>query len=120
MTATQAGGAALAARAPAEALSSTNPLRPSLLEGGLGLSSPPLSALQSGGFAAELERLVGDARGRAAVSQESVEAFARTEQPGRIHEVLIAATKAEISLRTLVTVRNKLVDAYKDLLHVTT
>lgn len=86
---------------------------------GAALQAPALQAAV-GGFSAELSRLVDDVRERGTVAQGEVEGFARVETPGRVHEVLIAATKAEIALRTMVTVRNKLVDAYKELLHVTT
>lgn len=71
------------------------------------------------GFSALLDRMVRDARQRDVTAQEAVESFARGDDPGRIHEVMVAATKAEIALRTMTSVRNKLLEAYRDLQHVT-
>ena len=36
-----------------------------------------------------------------------------------VKNIRVAVSKAEISLRTLATVRSKLVEAYRELLHVT-
>ena len=64
--------------------------------------------------------LLDDARSRDVQAQRAVEAFARTDDPGRIHETMVAVSKSEIALRTVVAVRNKLLDAYRDLQQVTT
>ncbi len=37
---------------------------------------------------------------------------------GRIHESLMAVDRADISLRLLVTVRNKIVDAYREVMQM--
>jgi flagellar hook-basal body complex protein FliE len=109
------------------------PLSPSLLPAlsatptsGASLEFPtlPTRAARPGGadgegFSALLDRMVREARGRDVVAQEAVESFARGDDPGRIHEVMVAATKAEIALRTMTSVRNKLLEAYRDLQHVT-
>ena len=73
-----------------------------------------------GGLAGAFNQLVDDARRRDVIAQDAVESFARNEDPGRIHETMVAVSKAEISLRTLASVRNKLIEAYHELLHVTT
>ncbi len=71
-------------------------------------------------FSGQLGELLADSRQRDTEAQEAVESFSRTDDPGRIHETMIALSKAEISLRTVASVRNKLIDAYRELLHVTT
>lgn len=79
--------------------------------GSLGDAPPP-------GALSPFERLLDEARVRDVVAQQAVEQFARGGDPGRIHEVMIAASKAEIALRTVASVRTKLLDAYRDLQHV--
>jgi flagellar hook-basal body complex protein FliE len=72
-----------------------------------------------GGFAPALQRLLDHARQRDVVAQQAVDRFARGDDPGRIHETMVAVSKAEIALRTVAAVRNKLLEAYRDLQHVT-
>lgn len=106
------------------------PLSPALLPAlsaaptsGASLEFPTLPSRRAEGagegFSALLDRMVRDARQRDVTAQEAVESFARGDDPGRIHEVMVAATKAEIALRTMTSVRNKLLEAYRDLQHVT-
>ncbi len=75
---------------------------------------------ESPGYAGAFGQLLDEARHRDVIAQDAIEAFARNEDPGRIHETMVAMSKAEISLRTFSSVRNKLIDAYHELLHVTT
>lgn len=63
--------------------------------------------------------LLEDARDKDVQAQRAIEAFARSDDPGRLHETMVAVSKSEIALRTVVAVRNKLLDAYRDLQHVT-
>lgn len=99
---------------PLDLVSSGGALAP--IGGGGGLGAPVNPGALSGAFS----QLIDDARKRDVVAQDAVESFARNEDPGRIHETMVAVSKAEISLRTLASVRNKLIDAYHELLHVTT
>lgn len=80
---------------------------------------PGGSARSPEGFGSLLAQMVEDARRRDVEAQQRIEAFARGEEPGRIHEIMVAVTKAEIALRTVVSVRNKLLEAYRDLQHMT-
>lgn len=52
---------------------------------------------------------------RAAV--KVVEGVARGAE-GRIHETLMAVERADISMRLLVTVRNKVIDAYREVMQM--
>lgn len=88
-----------------------DPLQLLPAQGSSGAPATPMAAFAN---------VLDEARLRGEQSQAAIESFSRVDQPGRIHETVVAATKAEISLRTLVTVRNKLLEAYRDLLHVTT
>ncbi|MCS6915111.1 MAG: flagellar hook-basal body complex protein FliE [Myxococcota bacterium] len=71
------------------------------------------------GFGSLLAQMIEDARRHDVEAQQRIEAFAQAEEPGRIHEIMVAVAKAEIALRTVVSVRNKLLEAYRDLQHMT-
>ena len=47
----------------------------------------------------------------------AVETFARGAE-GKLHETLLAVDKADISLKFLVTVRNRLLDAYREMMRM--
>ena len=47
----------------------------------------------------------------------NIENFAIGKQPN-IHEVMIATEKADISLRFLLQIRNKLLDAYQEIMRI--
>src|SRR4051812_11350337 len=91
------------------------PGRSSLVDLDRAEDGDPTAARASGGV---FGRLLDDARARDVQAQQSVEAFARSDDPGRLHETMVAVSKAEIALRTVAAVRNKLMDAYRDLQHV--
>lgn len=69
------------------------------------------------GFADTLRDLVADAAARQAEAGARVERFAGAG-PGELHEIAIAGSKAEIAFRLLVSVRNKLIDAYREVMRM--
>lgn len=97
-----------------------HPLAATLPQSGAALAFDGLPGADAAGFQGALFRALDDARQRDVVAQQAVEAFARGDDQGRLHETMLALSKAEISLRTVASVRSKLVDAYRELLHVTT
>ena len=48
---------------------------------------------------------------------EATEMFARGEE-GEIHQSMLAMERADISLRFLVSVRNKALEAYREIMHM--
>jgi flagellar hook-basal body complex protein FliE len=54
-----------------------------------------------------------------AAATRAIQTFANGAQ-GNLHETLLAVDKAEISLKLLVTVRNRLVDAYREVMRMGT
>ena len=50
-------------------------------------------------------------------AQRAVDSFAKG-MDGRIHETMITVEKADISLKYIVAVRNKLIEAYKEILRM--
>ena len=50
-------------------------------------------------------------------AQRAMESFAKG-MDGRIHETMITVEKADISLKYMVAVRNKLIEAYKEIMRM--
>ena len=83
--------------------------------GGAPFIAPDGAAPASPSFSGLLEHLVNDTRTRDIEAQRSIEAFARGDDPGRIHEVMVAVSKAEIALRTMASVKSKMLSAFKEI-----
>ncbi|MBU0755360.1 MAG: flagellar hook-basal body complex protein FliE [Planctomycetes bacterium] len=66
-------------------------------------------------FAELFENLVGGANEMNTKAKASVEGLL-TGEVDNIHEVMVAVNKADLSFRFLVEIRNKLQEAYKDLM----
>ncbi len=82
-----------------------------------GVERPGAARVASeGGFAATLADAVDQARAseRAAVSLAT--GFADGDPGVGIHEVMIASEKANLSLRYATTLKNKMLDAYRELM----
>ncbi len=67
------------------------------------------------GFAEMFENLVGGTNEMQTEAGKAVDGLLSGEVKD-IHEVMVAVNKAELSFKFLVEVRNKLIDAYKDLM----
>lgn len=67
------------------------------------------------------EATLSDAVGQVSKLQSAAEAqnqsFATTSS-GQLHENMIALEKANVALRMMVSVRNRVVEAYRDLMHM--
>lgn len=71
----------------------------------------------STGFSDLLSGAIDEARSREKAAAEASTGFANGDPNVGIHEVMIASEKANISLRYAVTLKNKLVDAYRELMN---
>lgn len=83
---------------------------------GIGLGSSSPTAASPGGFADELGRALQ------AVDQVQLEGDAQAAQlalgGGNLHETALALETADVAMRTAVKVRNKLVDAYQEIMRM--
>jgi flagellar hook-basal body complex protein FliE len=52
------------------------------------------------------------------LAQQNVQAFATGESGMTLEEVMVSLQKANISFQTMVQVRNRLVDAYKEVTNI--
>jgi len=67
------------------------------------------------GFAELFESMLGGANAMQQEARQSVDGLF-TGEVTDVHEVMVAVNKADLSFRFLVEVRNKLQDAYRDLM----
>jgi flagellar hook-basal body complex protein FliE len=58
--------------------------------------------------------MIENASGAEAKSDQLVEALAKGE-PTDVHSVMVAMTEAELAFRTVVEVRNRLIEAYQEI-----
>lgn len=70
-----------------------------------------------GGFGAILEGMVKDVHNLQSQANQAI-GKVQTEESGSIHEVMIAMEKADISFRTMMQVRNKLLEAYQEVMRL--
>ena len=70
-----------------------------------------------GGFGAIFERAVKDV---STLQSEANQAITKvqTAESGSIHEAMIAMEKADIAFRTMMQVRNKLLEAYQEVMRL--
>jgi flagellar hook-basal body complex protein FliE len=76
---------------------------------------PGSSPAGSGSFGAMMERLLGSAAQQQAQADQAVRdlALGRTED---VHNVLLAAAKADLSFRLVLEIRNRLLEAYQQVM----
>jgi flagellar hook-basal body complex protein FliE len=84
----------------------------------LGLPGPSSSgaAADGGDFGSSLEKLLESVESSASDANSAVAAM--TDGSGDVHTAMLALQKAEISMQLTVQVRNKLVQAYQDLMRM--
>jgi flagellar hook-basal body complex protein FliE len=83
------------------------------------VASPAATAAapEAGGFAAALGNLISSTDTSAAGANAAVTNM--LQGTGDVHEAMIAMQKAEMNLQLTVQVRNKLVQAYQDVMRMT-
>ena len=69
------------------------------------------------GFKETISNYVNEVNDLQAKAGESIENFA-TGKVENVHEVMIAMSKAEVSFKFMMETRNKLVDAYKEIMRM--
>ncbi len=82
-----------------------------------GGAGPAASSSGSTSFAATLTDAIDQARASERTATDDAAAFASGDPAVGIHEVVIAAEKANVSLRYATTLKNKLLDAYRELMN---
>ena len=68
-------------------------------------------------FGKTLAGAVGDASKAEKAANDAAQRFAAGDPQVGLHEVMIAAEKANISVRYAVTLKNKLLEAYRELMN---
>lgn len=87
------------------------------MSGTTGMMTPGLSAGDSGGsFASSLERLVSAVETSGAQANESI--VSMTDGTGDVHDAMIALQRADLTLQLTVQIRNKLVNAYQEIMRM--
>lgn len=92
-----------------QALSATEALAPQGAAASGGVAAP--------GFTEALDRAFGAVNQDVAVAESSLQQLA-SGQPVEIHDVMIALEKARIGVQTMIQVRNRMVEAYQDLMRM--
>lgn len=75
------------------------------------------STSTGGDFAQALTEAIGQARGDERRAMAAADGFAVGDPAVGIHEVVIASEKSNISLRYATTLKNKLLEAYRELMN---
>ena len=79
--------------------------------------TPGAKKTAPGGFGTILEGMVRDVNKLQTQANQQI-AKVQSEESGSIHEVMIAMEKADISFRTMMQVRNKLLEAYQEVMRL--
>lgn len=92
-------------------ISTINPATTGKIEQKTGINEP-----QTGhGFKETVNNFINDVNDLQLKAGESIENFASGDVEN-VHEVMIAMSKAEVSFKFMMETRNKLVDAYKEIM----
>ena len=74
--------------------------------------------MRGGSFEDVLKALVSNAENQIQEANQKSEAFAVGKEYN-LHEIMIASEKADLSFRFLLQIRNKLLDAYQEIMRMT-
>ena len=91
------------------------PITPTAITGSEGVARA--KSAEGGGFASTLADAISQARATEQTSVDLSTRFAAGDPSVGIHEVMIAAEKANVSLRYATTLKNKLLEAYRELMN---
>lgn len=95
-------------------------IAPAAFMGGIPVAPPLVGAppVSTGGvFGNAVERFVADTNMQQVQADQAVERLA-TGQSDSVHETMLALAKADLSLRVFVEVRNKVIDAYQEVMRM--
>lgn len=93
------------------------PTGPAAIEGARGPREAGGAGAVGGDFAATLSDAIDQARASERAATTQAAGFAAGDPSVGIHEVVIASEKANVSLRYATTLKNKLLDAYRELMN---
>lgn len=93
-----------------------NPINPAVT-GKIGQIVENFEQKSGVGFKETVNKFIGDVNDLQLKAGEEIENFAGGEVDN-IHEVMIAMTKAEVSFKFMMEARNKLIDAYKEIMQM--
>ena len=97
-------------------MSSVAPLQPAALVG-IERTPAPTRAVPGTGFGELLSGAIEQAREREQIAADASVKFAEGDPAIGIHEVMIASEQANVSLRYAVSLKNKMLDAYRELMN---
>ena len=83
---------------------------------GGGLRPQPGASNPAGGFAESLGKLIEGVEESGAQANEAIGNM--LDKSGEVHDAMIALQRAEMSLQLTVQIRNKLVQAYQDIMRM--
>lgn len=95
-------------------------ISPAGMMGGIPLASPVTGSapVSNGGmFGNVVERFIADTNAQQVQADQSVQQLA-TGQSDSVHETMLALAKADLSLRVFMEVRNKVIDAYQEVMRM--
>jgi flagellar hook-basal body complex protein FliE len=78
---------------------------------------PEAKKAARGGFGTILEGMVKDVNNLQTQANQAITKV-QMDESGSIHEVMIAMEKADISFRTMMQMRNKLLEAYQEMMRL--
>ena len=73
---------------------------------------------KGGSFADSLKEAINSVDGLQKSSESAQLAYARKEEGVELHDVLIKIEEAEVAFKTMMEIRNKLVDAYREIMRM--
>jgi flagellar hook-basal body complex protein FliE len=71
----------------------------------------------SNGFVQVMQKFIDDTNTQQLKADQSVELLA-TGQSDNVHETMLALTRADLSMRVFMEVRNKVIDAYQEVMRM--
>lgn len=83
----------------------------------VGFDSPAAAKPAAGGFADSLQSAISEVNKAQVEADRAVEQL-HTGEAKNLHEVMISMEKADISLRLMVQMRNKAVEAYQEIMRM--
>lgn len=81
-------------------------------------TAPPVAAAQGADFASLLKTSVDQVNATQGQARGMAEAFAKGDTSTDLTEVMVAMQKASLSFQAMTQVRNKLLEAYKDVMNM--
>jgi flagellar hook-basal body complex protein FliE len=81
-------------------------------------SSVPSEGAKAGGFAAALKSSLSEVNAMQQKADAAVTALATGDGKVSLHETMIAMEQADVSFRMMMQVRNKIVEAYQEILRM--